>query len=719
MRGSVIAGPRGWRLAILYQPVREVHVILRGCLARLTLAAACADAGAMNNPLLAPWSTPFEAPPFDTIRPEHFVPAFQQAMADHLAEIEAIGSDPAPPSFANTIEALQRSGRALDRIGLVFSNLVSSQGGAALDAIDLELSPILARHGTRVSLDPAVFARIGALHAARETLGLAEDQLRLLDRLHLGRVRSGAALPPEGRARMGEISERLAVLHTLFGQNVLHDENAWHLSLGEADLDGLPAFVRDGARQAAAERGLDGYAITLSRSLIEPFLGFSTRRDLRQAAYEAWIARGTHPGDHDNTALIPEILSLRAERARLLGHDSFASFRLADTMAGTPEAAHGLLERVWGPARRRATVERDRLLQAARAEGFNGELAAWDWRYYAERVRAADYDLDEAEIKPYFVLENIQRAAFDTAGRLFGLSFTPRPDVPVYHPDVRAFEVRDAAGHVGLFLADHYARADKRSGAWMSSLRDQESMDGDVSPIIVNNNNFARSEPTLLSFDDARTLFHEFGHALHGLLSRVRYPTQSGTQVKRDFVEFPSQVYEHWFALPETLRTYALHHETGAPIPEALIGRLLAARCFNQGFATVEYTAAALIDMALHSHPDPQALDLPAFEAAFLERIGMPAEIGIRHRPAHFQHLFAGGGYAAGYYSYMWAEVLDADGFEAFREAGDPFDPATASRLRAILSAGDARDPMQLYVDFRGRAPGIDALLRGRDLIAA
>ncbi len=667
--------------------------------------------------LLAPWTTPFEAPPFDLIRPEQFAPAFARAMRMHLDEVAAIVADPAPPTFANTIEAMERSGRALGRVGAVFSNLVLSLGGAALEAVDREMSPLLAQHDTRISLDTGLFARVGALHAERDRLGLAADQLRLLERVHRGLVRSGAGLGPEQKARMGAISERLAVLHTRFGQNVLHDEKDWHLAVEGHDLAGLPQFVRDGARQAAADRGLPGHAITLSRSLIEPFLTFSDRRDLRRTAYEAWTRRGMQEGSHDNRVLIPEILSLRAEQARLLGYPDFASFKLADTMAGTPEAAEELLRQVWEPARRKAAAERDRLLELARQGGHNGALEAWDWRYYAERVRGADYAVDAAATKPYFVLENIQQAAFDTAGRLFGLRFVPRPDVPAYHPDVRAYEVRDGAGHVGLFLADHHARGDKRSGAWMSSYRDQEMLDGAVAPIVVNNNNFVKSTPTLLSFDDARTLFHEFGHALHGLLSRVRYPLQSGTSVKRDFVEFPSQVFEHWMSLPETLRTYARHHETGAPLPDAAIERLLAARGHNQGFATVEFTASALIDLALHRHPDPGGLDVEAFERAFLAEIGMPAEIGIRHRPAHFQHLFAGGGYAAGYYSYMWSEVLDADGFEAFREAGGPFDPAVAARLRTVLEAGDTVDPMALYVGFRGRVPSIAPLLGGRDLL--
>lgn len=675
----------------------------------------------LPNPLLVSWTTPFGLPPFGEIRAEHFAPAFAEAMASHLVEIAAIGADPGAPSFANTIEALQRSGRALSRIGAVFGNLVVSQGGAALEAVDRAMSPVLAHHGMLVALDPAVFGRVDALYRDRAALGLAEDQSRLLERTHLGLVRSGAALEPGAKARMTAISERLAVLHTRFGQNVLHDEKDWQLPLAESELDGLPAFLCSGMARAAAERGLAGHVLTLSRSLIEPFLGFSSRRDLRRVAYEAWIARGTHAGENDNRPLIPEILALRRERAALLGYPSFAAFRLADTMAGTPGAVEGLLASVWEPAKRKVAAERDRLLAVARAGGLEGALAPWDWRFYAEQVRRAEYALDETEMKPYFVFERIQQAAFDTAGRLFGLEFAPIEDVAMYHPDVRAYAVRDAAGPVGVFVSDPFARPDKRSGAWMSSFRDQETLDGPVLPIIVNNNNFAKAAPTLLSFDDAETLFHEFGHALHGLLSRVRYPGQSGTSVRRDFVELPSQIYEHWMGLPETLRDYARHHETGAPLPEALIGRLLAARGFNQGFETVEYTASALIDMALHqvAAPVDGAFDAGRFEAEFLAGIGMPAEIGLRHRPAHFQHLFAGGGYAAGYYSYLWAEVLDADGFEAFVEAGDPFDPALAARLRTLLAAGDMRDPMALYVAFRGRLPSTAALLRSRDLVPA
>ena len=670
----------------------------------------------MTNPFFETWSTPFGAPPFDRIRAEHFPPAFDRAMAEGLAEIEAITGNADAPDFANTIDALERSGALLNTVGSVFGNLVASLGDEGLQQVERDYAPKLAAHGSKVSLNADLFARVAALHAQADDLNLAPDARRLLERTYLGFVRSGAALDPAAKARMAEISERLAVLHTDFGQNVLHDERDWHLPLQDTDLVGLPDFVRDGAAEAAKERGLDGYAITLSRSLIEPFLTFSARRDLRKIAYDAWVARGTHPGAHDNTALIPEILALRGERARLLGYAHYADFRLADTMAGSPEAVAGLTGEVWDAALVRVAEERAALLPIAQADGLN-DIAAWDWRYYAEKVRQARYDLDEAALKPYFEFENIQRAAFDTAGKLFGLSFHERRDVPVYHPDVRAYEVREGDRHIGLFLADPFARAGKRSGAWMSSYREQRALDGQVRPIIVNNNNFAKASPALLSFDDAETLFHEFGHALHGLLSDVHYPSQSGTSVRRDFVEFPSQVFEHWLSVPETLQAYARHYATGEALPTALMDRLLAARNFNQGFATIEYTAAAMLDMELHAHPDPAGLDVQAFERDMLTRIGMPAEIGVRHRPPHFQHLFAGAGYAAGYYSYLWAEVLDADGFAAFEEAGDPFHAETAARLKTVLQSGDSADPMALYVAFRGAAPGTTALLRNRGLV--
>jgi len=674
----------------------------------------------MTNPLLETWTTPFGVPPFDRIRAEHFPPAFDAAMAAHRADIAVIATNPARSDFANTAEALERAGQLLIRVAGTFFNLVASTATDALQAVEREIAPKLARHRMEMALNPAVFARVADLHARRQALGLEPDQMRLLERLHMGLVRAGAALDEISRARLTEISTRLATLHTSFGQNVLADENEWQMVLAESDLGGLPDFARAAARQAAGERGVEGYVITLSRSSIEPFLSFSARRDLRERAWRAWVARGAlHPA-RDNAALIREILALRAERARLLGHADHAEYRLADTMAKHPEAAERLLRAAWEPAKRRADAERAELEELARAGGQNEPVEAWDWRYWAERARKAKHDFDGAALKPYFELEAMLRAVFDTAQRLFGVTFEERGDIPVYHPDVRAFEAKDADGsHRGVFLLDNYARAGKRSGAWMSSFRVADALDGRVSPIIVNNNNLARATPTLLSFDEARTLFHEFGHALHGLLSTARYPSQSGTAVLGDFVEFPSQVMEHWLSVKETLRAHARHHETGEALPEAMLDKLLASRNEGQGFATVEYVSSALIDLALHRHPAPETLEMDAFETAFLAEIGMPAAIGLRHRPIHFSHLFSGGGYAAGYYFYMWAEVLDADGFAAFEEAGDPFDPALAARLKAIYEAGDTRDPMELYVAFRGREPQVGALLRKRGLVDA
>ena len=510
----------------------------------------------IDNPFFDPWNTPFELPPFERICPEHFPPAFDRGMADQAAEIAAVAGSGEAPDFANTIEALERSGALLRRVSRVFHNLDSSATNEALQAVDRDYAPKLAGHQTRIALDPGLFARIDALYRTRDRLALTPEQRRLLERHHLRLVRSGARLDPSQKARMSAISERLASLHTLFGQNVLHDEDEWHLVLAEDELDGLPDFARGAAATAARERGLDGrYVITLARASVEPFLAFSARRELRRTAYEAWQARGTHAGAHDNAPLIAEIVGLRAEQARLLGYDSYAAYRLDDTMAKTPEAAETLLRQVWEPARKKAEEERADLAAAALAGGANEPIAPWDWRYYAEQVRQRKYAIDEAALKPYFVLDNMVQAAFDTAGRLFGISFVERRDCATYHPDVRAYEVQDAVGRpIGLFLHDNFARPGKRSGAWMSSYREQHSLDGEVLPIIVNNNNFSKGDPTLLSFDDAHTLFHEFGHGLHGLLSRVRYPSQSGTAVRRDFVEFPSQVFEHWLEVPETLR---------------------------------------------------------------------------------------------------------------------------------------------------------------------
>ncbi|MGA7973664.1 MAG: M3 family metallopeptidase [Pseudolabrys sp.] len=679
---------------------------------------------AAQNPLLSDWTGLFGLPPFGALKPDQFRPAFDAALAQHRAEIETIAADTAAPTFANTIEALERAGGTLDRVTALFFVLAGADTSDALEEVERAVSPLLARHDNALYLNAKLYARIADLYSRRDSLGLTPEQARVLERYHTSFVRAGAALEKPAQERLAAINEWLASLGTQFGQNVLADEKAYALILDEADLDGLPDFARAGARAAAEERGAPGkYAFTLSRSSVEPFLQFSARRDLREKIFNAWIRRGENGGKTDNRAIIKEMVSLRAERAKLLGYDTFADYRLADQMAKTPGAARELLEDVWTRARAKALAERDAMQKIIAGEGGNFALAPWDWRYYAERRRKAEFDLDEAEIKPYFQLDKMIEAAFETARRLFGLTFTPA-DVPLYNKDARAWAVKDAGGRdVALFIGDYFARGSKHSGAWMTSLRDQEKLNGDIKPIILNICNFSKpapGEPALLSFDDARTLFHEFGHALHGMLSNVTYPLLAGTEVSSDFVELPSQLYEHWLEVPEILRAYARHYRTNEPMPQALLDRLLATRTYGQGFTTVEYTACALVDLDVHALADPSALDVTEFERRDLERIAMPAEIVMRHRLPHFQHLFSGDGYAAGYYSYMWSEVLDADAFEAFEETGDAFDPATAKKLRDfIYSAGNLRDPAEAYKAFRGRLPTVAALLKKRGLMDA
>jgi peptidyl-dipeptidase Dcp len=684
-----------------------------------------AGAAGSENPLLAEASSPFSVPPFDRIKPEHFPPAFAHAFAAHAAEVAAIAADPSEPTFANTIVALERGGDALTRVGSVFHVLAGAHTNDAILEIERDLAPQEAKHWNRILMDENLFRRIEALQRRKDQLGLTAEEGRVLDRYHVMFTRAGAALDAAAKARLAEINERLASLGTSFAQNVLADEQGYTLVLeGEDDLAGLPDFVRAAARAAAEERGLAGkHVITTSRSSADPFLQFSARRDLREKIFRAWIARGDNGGATDNKAIIAEMVALRAERARLLRYPTFAHYRLDDAMAKTPEAVRALLDRVWAPARRHAMQDRDALQSLVQAEGGNFALAPWDWRYYAEKLRKARCDIDEATVKPYFLLERIIEAAFYTANRLFGLTFERRDGIPVWHQDVRVWEVRDAAGrHRGLFFGDYFARASKHSGAWMTTLRDQEKLKGDIRPLVVNVMNFSKAgagEPTLLSFEDAKTLFHEFGHALHALLSDVTYPMVSGTGVLTDWVELPSQLYEHWLEHPDILRRFALHHRSGEPMPPDLLQRLVAARTFNQGCATVEYVASALIDLDLHlARPAAdESFDINTFEQSALARIGMPAEIVMRHRPTHFQHVFAGSGYAAAYYSYMWSEVLDADAFSAFEETGDIFDPGTAKKLHDhVYSAGGTRDPAELYTAFRGRLPTPDGLLKRRGL---
>lgn len=678
------------------------------------------------NPLLASWTTPYGLPPFGEIGAEAFPEAFDVALDEARREIDAIAEQEDAPTFANTVEALELAGDTLTKVASVFFNLTGAHTSPQLQEIERTIAPKLARHHSETLLNGKLYARIDALWGGRSTLDLSPEQARVLERYRLMFLRAGAALAPQDKARMAEITQRLAVLGTSFSQNVLAEEAGYQLVLdGEDDLAGLPDFLRAAASAAAAERGLAGkHVITLSRSLIEPFLQFSTRRDLREQAFRAWVNRGENGNAHDNRAIISETLRLRAERARLLGYEHFAAFKLDDTMAKTPEAVRALLEEVWRPAVARAAAEAERLQELARAAGDNGPLAPWDWRFYAERQRKKEHDLDEAELKPYFQLDRMIEAAFDTAGRLFGLRFKELHGLPVYHPDVRVFEVTDAGGrHVGLFLGDYFAHASKRSGAWMNAFRRQQKLKGDIRPIIVNVMNFSKGAPgeaTLLTFDDARTLFHEFGHALHGLLSDVTYPMISGTSVARDFVELPSQLFEHWLAEPEVLSRFAVHYRTGAPIPKALIDKLIAARNFNQGFATVEYLSSAIYDLDVHARGYDGEIDVTGLERETLARIGMPAEIVMRHRPTHFAHIFSGDGYSAGYYSYMWSEVMDADAFMAFEETGNVFDPETAARLkRFIYAAGGREDPADAYVHFRSRMPDVKALLVKRGLVEA
>ena len=672
------------------------------------------------NPLLGDWKTPFGIPPFDGIGDGDFAPAYEAALAEDRADVDRIAADPAPPTFANTIEALERSGRALDRVGAVFFNLAGAHTNDALEALQRELSPRLAAHRAATMMNAALFQRVDALVAQRDSLGLTAEQDRVLTLYHRMFVRAGARLQGTDRQRLTEVMQRLASLGTAFGQNVLADEKGWSMPLAPADLEGLPDWLVAATAQAAADRGQEGHVLTASYSLIVPFLTLSPRRDLREAAFRAWAARGANGGASDNRAILAETLALRAERARLLGYPDFAAFRLEPEMAKTPAAVRGLLEAVWSPARTRAEADAVALETRLRDDGINGALEPWDWRYYAAIRQREEHALDEAEVKPYLALDAVLDAAFDVAGRLFGLSFHPI-DVPLYHPDARAWEVRRGDRHMGVFIGDYFARASKRSGAWCSSFRSQSRLDGEVRPILINVCNFARAlqgEATLLSFDDARTLFHEMGHALHGLMSDVTYEFISGTSVARDFVELPSQLYEHWLETPEVLEAHARHATTGAPMPRDLLDRLIAARNFDQGFATVEYLASALVDLDFHAGPAPA--DPMAAQAATLARIGLPHAIVMRHAAPHFQHVFSGDGYASGYYSYMWSEVMDADAFAAFREAGDVFDPDTAARLAEyIYAAGGSRDEAELYTAFRGRMPGVEALLAKRGLKAA
>lgn len=675
-----------------------------------------------SNPLLQDWQTPYGLPPFDQILPEHFPPAFATAILLHREELNTLAAQTSLPDFANTVESFAAAGLLLARIQGVFENLTASETSPALEAIELTLAPQLAAHRNAVYQQEGVFIRLDALYQQRRDLGLSTEKMRLLERIHLDFVRNGAKLSGEPRQRFAAIVAELATLCTQFAQNVRSDEAEYRLVLnGENDLAGLPDSITNSAKQAAADRGEDGYVITLSRSSVVPFLTYSSRRDLREVAHKAWKARGENTGNADNRPIAPRILALRLEQSQLLGYANFADYALSDRMAGTPQAALDLLQKVWTPALKRVQEEQADLQTLAAELGEPLDIEPWDWFYLAEQQRLARFDLDDAEIKPYFALENMIAAAFDCAHRLFGLSFKERFDVPLYHPDARLWEVSRQGSVIGLFIGDNFSRTSKQGGAWMHEFRSQSRKDGQrIVPIVINNNNFSKApagQATLLSFDDVRTLFHEFGHGLHGLLSDVEYRQLAGPAVARDYVELPSQLYENWAEQDEVLKKHALHIKTGAAIPDALLAKIKNARFFNQGFETVRYLGSALLDLQIHLDLSSDVQDISAFEATALKKIGLPKAVGINHRLPHFGHIFASDGYAAGYYVYMWAEVLEADAFDAFIESGNPFDPATAERLyQHIYSVGNSVDPASSYLAFRGHAADVGPLLEKRGL---
>jgi peptidyl-dipeptidase Dcp len=671
------------------------------------------------NPGIIDWQGPSGLPEFELAAETEFAPAFEAALASHLREIESIAGSGEPPDFANVIEAQELAGKALSRLSALFWVRAGAHTSDTIRKVERDMAPLLSRHYSAIAQNAALFARVEALWEKRSDF--TEEQQKVLEKYRRGFIRAGAALDDNGQKRLAVINERLSVLCTQFSQNVQEDEAEWCLLLiSDDELSGLPNFLRDAMAEAARERGHEsGNAVTLSRSIIEPFLSFSARRELRETAFAAWVSRGT--GKRDNWPVIAEILALRGEKAGMLGYADYAAYKLEDTMAKSAGAVEDLLSAVWQKATAKAREEAGILSGLIAADGLNHPLEPWDWRYYAEKERTRAFEFSEAEIKPYFQLDMIIQAAFDVAGRLFGVTFHPRSDISAWHNDVRVFEMRDGDGNIGgFFFGDYFARPTKRSGAWMGGLQSAHRLDGGQLPFIYNIMNFARAAagtPSLLSLDDARTLFHEFGHALHGLLSRATYPSVSGTSVARDFVELPSQLFEHWLFVPEILEKYAIHYRTGMPLPAQTIARIKAAEKFNTGFQTVEFTACAMVDMAYHMQGGEIA-EPDEFEAATLSRLGMPDEIVMRHRSPHFAHIFAGDGYSAGYYAYMWSEVLDADAFRAFTETGNPFDPKTAALLHEhIYGAGGTVDPDKAYRAFRGRLPTPQAMMEGRGLV--
>lgn len=685
--------------------------------AALPLTAFAAD----GTPLLAPWTGPFGGvPPFDKVKIADFAPALEAAMAQELTEIEAIAGNPAPPIFENTIAALERVGAAGERVDTIFWIWGSTLSNPEVRAVETAMAPKMSAHADKILQNAKLFARVEQVYEARESAGLTPEQQRLTWKRWNAFVRAGAKLDPAAKARVAQINGELAQAFTSFSQNLLADETDYVLYLKtEAELRGLPEDVRAAAAAAATERNRPGeFAILNTRSSMDPFLTYSERRDLREKVWRTFYSRGDNGDAHDNNALIRKILKLRAERAKLLGYPTHAHWRLEAAMAKTPDAAMALMMRVWPSAIARVAEEVAEMQAIADAEKGGVKIEPWDYRFYAEKVRTARYALDMNEVKAYLQMDRLVDGMFWAASEVFGMSFAPVTDVPVYHPDVRVWEVKRNGGHLGLFYFDPYARTGKRSGAWMNAYRSQQKMDGVITPIVSNNSNFvkgAAGQPVLISWDDATTLFHEFGHAIHGLLSNVTYPSLSGTRVPRDYVEFPSQVYEAWLPTRQVLSQFALHHETGAPMPEALAQKIEQASTFRQGFEVTEYLSSALIDMQLHLAGDAD-IDPDAFEREELAKLGMPRELPMRHRTPQFAHVFASDGYSAGYYSYLWAEVLSQDAVEAFEEApGGLYDKDVAQRLTDhIMAVGDTVDQAETYRAFRGRDPDVGAYLRDK-----
>ena len=675
-----------------------------------------------ENPLLKKWEGPYGGvPPFDRVQIPLFKPALEAAMAEQLAEIDVIAKNPAPPDFQNTIAALERSGGTFDRVTTVYGVWGATMATPEYQAVQREMAPRLAAFNDQITQNEPLFKRIDAVYNSPAKARLTPEQQRVAWLYYTNFVRAGARLSPETKKRLSPINQQLAGLFTRFSQNVLAEETDQFIVLkSEEELAGLPQSLRDAAKTAAESKKQPGaWVIMNTRSSIDPFLTYSDRRDLREKAWRMFVNRGDNGGEHDNNAIITEILQLRAERAKLLGYKTHAHWRLENSMAKTPERALELMEAVWKPSVARVHEEVADMQALADKEGAKIKIEPWDYRYYMEKVRKAKFDLDQNEIKPYLQLEKLREGIFWVAGELFNFNFTPVTNVPVAHPDIRVWEVTDKTSkrHIGLWYFDPYARAGKRSGAWMNAYRSQERIDGEITTIVSNNSNFVKGkpgEPVLISWDDATTMFHEFGHALHGLSSNVTYPSVAGTAVPRDYVEFPSQLLEHWLSTPQVMQRFALHYQTGKPIPQELVDKINRTATFNQGFATVEYLSAALVDMKLHLAGD-QKIDPDAFERETLAQLGMPKEIVMRHRTPQFLHVFSSDGYSAGYYSYLWSDVLTADAFGAFVEGKGPYDKSVAERLRKnVFSVGNTVDPADAYRAFRGRDPKIDALMKKR-----